>query len=227
MPAKDSLASNKITVSTQQFLDIAEIKDDVVIMRDGSMRMVLIISSINFALKSEEEQNAIISAYVGFLNNLSFPIQVVIQSRELNIDNYLSALRQKEKEQTNELLKLQTGDYINYITELISISRIMNKRFFAVIPYNPATDKQKGFFSRSMDIFRPQTLIKMKEEKFRQRKEQLMRRVESALSGLQSMGLESRIVDTQGLIELYYDAYNPLESANEKMTDTNQLRVSE
>ena len=144
---KDSLARNKIRVSTQQYLDIAEIKENTVIMRDGTLRAVLLISSINFALKSEDEQNAIISAYVSFLNNIDFPLQIVIRSRELNIDGYIETLKQKAKEQTNELLKIQTSEYLQYISELVSISKIMNKRFYIVIPYNPMSDKQKSFFS--------------------------------------------------------------------------------
>ncbi|MEA3398509.1 MAG: hypothetical protein U9R06_02065, partial [Patescibacteria group bacterium] len=157
MNKKSKLVRNKITSSTQQFLDISEIKDDTVILRDGSLRAVILVSSINFALKSEDEQNAIISAYVSFLNNIDFSLQIVIQSRELNIDNYIEDLTQKEKEQTNELLKIQTAEYIQYIKELISMSRIMSKHFFVVVPYDPMSDKQKSFFSRFLNIFKPAT----------------------------------------------------------------------
>ena len=169
----NSLVKNKITSSTQQYLDIAEFREDTVIMRDGTLRAVLLVASINFALKSEDEQNAIIAAYVGFLNNIDFPLQIVIQSRELNIDNYLTFLKQKEKEQTNELLKMQTAEYLQYITELISLGKIMNKRFYLVVPYNPLSDKQKGFFSKLLDSLRPASLIKMKEERFLKRRAEL------------------------------------------------------
>ena len=147
MPEKNKMVRNKVAVSTQQYLDIAEIKDNTVIMRDGTLRAVLAVSSINFALKSEDEQNAVISSYVGFLNNINSMIQIVIQSRELNIANYLEYLHQREKEQTNKLLKIQTTEYIEYIKELISIGKIMNKRFYVVIPYSPISDQRKGFFS--------------------------------------------------------------------------------
>src|SRR6056297_2183779 len=129
-------------VSTQELLDIAEIKEDTVVVKDGTVRAVLLISSINFALKSEEEQNAVISSYVGFLNNISTPVQIVIQSRDLKIENYLDLLK-KEKKQTNRLLKLQTTEYIEYIEELVSIGKIMNKKFFLVVPYSPFSDKRK------------------------------------------------------------------------------------
>ena len=225
--AKKSLARNKISFATQKYLDIAEIREDTVIMRDGTMRSVLLVSSINFALKSEDEQNAIISAYVSFLNNIDFPLQIIIQSRELNIDNYIETLKQKAKEQTNELLKMQTTEYIQYIGELISMSKIMNKRFYIVVPYNPLSDKQRNFFSRFFDIFKPATLIKMKSDKFHRRREELDHRVNNIMSGLNSTGLNSVQLDTQGLIELYYNSYNPSTSENQKMSDVNNLRVSE
>lgn len=222
-----NLARNKISASTQKYLDISEIKENTVIMRDGTLRSVILVSSINFALKSEDEQNAIISAYVGFLNNIDFPLQIVIQSRELNIDNYIESLKKKEKEQTNELLKMQTAEYIQYINELISMSKIMNKRFYVVIPYDPISDKQKSFFNRFFDVFKPTTLIKMKEKKFLRRRVELTRRVDNIMSGLNSIGLNCVELDTQSLIELYYNSYNPGTSANEKMVDVGKLRVSE
>ncbi|MCD4761355.1 hypothetical protein K8R32_00135 [bacterium] len=227
MTNKRKLAKNKISTSTQKYLDISEIKENTVVMRDGTLRAVLLVSSINFALKSEDEQNAIISGYVSFLNNINFPLQIVIQSRELNIDNYLADLRQKEKEQTNELLKMQTAEYIQYIMELISMSKIMNKRFYIVVPYDPLSDKQKNFFNRLFDVLRPATLIKMKEKKFRRRRGELTYRVDNVRSGLNSIGLNSVELDTQSLIELYYNSYNPATSANQKLVDVNQLRVSE
>lgn len=219
--------SAKIHNSTQDHLDIAEIREDTVIMRDGTLRAVVLASSINFALKSEDEQNAIISAYVSFLNNIDFPLQIVIQSRELNIDNYIVNLKQKEKEQTNELLKMQTTEYIQYINELISLGKIMNKRFYVVVPYNPLSDKQKNFFSKLFDSFRPATLIKMKEDKFLKRKSDLNRRIDNIVGGLNSIGINTSILDTQSLIELFYNTYNPETSPNQKMVDVNQLRVVE
>lgn len=222
----DNLAGNKVKVSTQRFLDIAEIREDTVIMRDGTLRAVILVSSINFALKSEDEQNAIISAYVSFLNNIDFPLQIVIQSRELNIENYLESLRQKEKEQTNELLKIQIVEYIQYIQELISMSKVMNKRFYVVVSYNPMSDKQKSFFTRLFDVFKPATLIKMKQEKFIERRVELTRRIDNITSGLSSIGLNAVTLDTQSLIELYYNSYNLDTSNTQKLVDINQLRVA-
>ena len=218
---------NKISSSTQSYLDIAEFREDTIIMRDGTLRAVLLVASINFAFKSEDEQNAIVVAYAGFLNNIDFPLQIVIQSRELNIDNYINFLRQKEKEQTNELLKLQTTEYLHYITELISLGKIMNKRFYVVVSYNPLSNKQKGIFSRIISSLRPASLIKIKGERFLKRKAELNRRVENIISGLASVGVNSMLLDTQGLIELFYNTYNPETSVNQKLVDVNQLKTAE
>ncbi|MEI7498432.1 MAG: hypothetical protein WCK11_04065 [Candidatus Falkowbacteria bacterium] len=213
--------------STQHYLDIAEIRDNTVIMRDGTIRGVILVSSINFALKSEDEQNAIVSAYVSFLNNIDFPLQIVVQSRELDIEKYLKNLHQKEKEQTNELLKIQIGDYIQYINELISMGRIMNKRFYVIVPYNPTSDRQKGFYSSMKELFKPANLIKIKREAFLQRRQNLTRRMDNVMSGLASIGLKTAELDTQSLVELYYNTYNPVASAHEKLADINKLQVGE
>lgn len=213
--------------STLRFLDIAGIRQDTVIMKDGDLRAVIMVSSINFALKNEDEQNAIISAYVSFLNNISFPIQIIIQSRELNIEGYLGQLKQKEKEQTNELLKMQITEYISYIKELISLSKIMNKRFYVIVPYNPLSDKKKNFFSRLTETFSPSSLIKMKEEKFFNLRKELSRRVDSVISSLSSIGLNTIELDTQSLIELYYNTYNPVTAVNEHLVEVEKLRLED
>ena len=223
--AQNKLAKNNVPVSTQQYLDIAEIRDNTVIMKDGTLRAVLLASSINFALKSEDEQNAVIDSYIRFLNNLSFPLQIVIQSRELNIENYLEYLSGKEKEQTNKLLKAQTSEYIEYIKELTSLGKIMNKRFYVVVPYDPLSDKHKGFFSSLKSAFSPASTILLKEKVFNRYQEMLERRVESVLGGLESMSVSTVRLDTQGLIELYYKTYNPETAKNQTLVDINKLRV--
>ncbi len=222
---ENSLARNKVNVSTQQYLDIAEIKDDVVIMKDGTLRAVLLVSSINFALKSEDEQNAVINSYVMFLNNLNFMLEIVIQSRELDIDNYLNYLKDKEKQQINKLLKMQTAEYIEYIKELTSIGKIMNKRFFVVVPYNPLSDKHKSFMSLLGEAVKPATSIKLKEKSFIRYKEMLNRRLDSVVGGLESMGVSVARLDTQSLIELYYKTYNPETAKNQNLVDLQKLRV--
>ena len=223
--AQQSLAKNKISVSTQQYLNIAEIKDDTVVMKDGTLRAVLLVSSINFALKSEDEQNAVIDSYVRFLNNLSFTLQIVIQSRELDIENYLEYLKGKEKEQLNKLLKVQTADYIEYIKELTSLGKIMNKRFYVIVPYDPLTDKHKSFFSLLSEALKPATVIKLKDKTFKSYQEMLGRRIDSVVGGLESLGVAVVRLDTQSLIELYYKTYNPETSKNQELADLEKIRV--
>jgi len=222
---KKKLNTSKINVSTQACLDIAEIKKNTVILKDGTIRAVLMVSSINFALKSEDEQNAIVSAYVNFLNNLDFPLQIVIQSRELDIDEYVDRLKKRRRNQTNELLKMQTSEYIQYIEELVSLGRIMNKRFYVTIPFDPLSDTHKSFFASLTEALKPATLIKMRAKKFKRYREKLDRRVEAVISGLGSVGLNAVELDTQGLIELFYNVYNPITSKHENLINVDQMRL--
>lgn len=211
--------------STQKYLNIAEIRDNVVIMDDATMRSIVMVSSINFALKNEDEQNAIIGSYVSFLNNLGFPLEIVIHSRELNIENYLNSLKDKEKAQTNELLKAQTTEYIAYVSELVSLGKIMNKRFYVIVSYNPLSDDKKSFLARVGDVFTPSSVVKMKEDRFQRLKKELDRRVDSVIGGLASIGLNVVELDTQALIELLYNIYNPDSFDNQPMQNTKDLRV--
>lgn len=213
-------------VSTQQYIEIAEIHDDTVVLKDNTMVAVLMISSINFALKSEEEQNAIVQAYISFINSLSFPVQIVIQSRKLNINNYLDELASKEREQTNELLKIQIREYIRYVKELVDLGDIMSKKFYVVIPYNPEEGvKKQGAVAKVLNSFKVNKIMSLKKEKFLKYKQELDRRINVVQSGLQSMMLNSEQLDTQSLIELYYNSYNPEVSERQKMEEVGKLRV--
>jgi len=222
---KNKLAKAKPVASTQQYLDIVEIKDDVVILRDGSLRAVLLVSSINFALKGEDEQNALIYAYIGFLNSLNFPIQILIQSRSLNIDGYLSKLENLEKEQTNELLRMQIADYRAFLKELLELGQIMTKKFYVVVPYSGLGEKKKKFWERLMNTFSVAKVIKLSEKHFANYREELQKRVNYIKSGLASIELTSVQLGTQSLIELFYNTYNPEVAVSEKMTDTNMLKL--
>ncbi|MBN1585176.1 TraC family protein [Candidatus Uhrbacteria bacterium] len=221
------LSGSKPGASTRQFLDISEIKDNCVVLKDGTLRAVLMVASVNFALKSEDEQQAIIAQYVSFLNSLEFPLQIVIQSRRLNIEKYIDRLKESERNQENELLKVQISDYRAFVSELVELGQIMQKHFFTVIPYSPLSDKRKGFFSRMGEVLSPATSVRLAEDRFRQRKNALDMRVDHIVSSLNSMGLKSVRLDTQGLIELYYRVYNPDLYESQKMADTARLRVTD
>ncbi len=211
--------------STQRFLDFSEIRDGTVLMKDGTLRAVLLVSSINFSLKSEDEQNATVAAYVSFLNSINFPLQIVIQSRHLNIDQYLDRLKEQEREQTNELLRAQIVDYREFIKELVDLSEIMSKKFYVVVPYIPGKVEVKSFMSRLTEVLSPASIIKLKKEKYEHYKDLLEKRVDHVMAGLASMGLNSVRLDTQSLIELYYSTYNPASADTEKLSDIKKLRV--
>ncbi len=221
------LAGTKPGAATQRYLDIAEIKEGVVVLKDGTMRAVMLVSSINFALKSEDEQNAIIAQYVAFLNSLEFPLQIVVQSRRLNIDKYIDRLREQEKSQSNELLKVQIADYRAFVQELVSLGQIMQKQFFVVVQYNPLSDRQKSFFERLQAAFMPGAAVRLAEERFQRQRGDLMTRADRMVGSLRSMGLSAVTLDTQGLIELYYRVYNPDSYDTQKIQDPGKLRVTD
>ena len=219
------LAGPKPGVPSQRYLDIAEIKEDVIVMKDGTLRAVLLVSSINFALKSVDEQNAIVQAYMQFLNAIDFPIQIVIQSRRMNIDDYMRKLQEAEKTQTNELLRRQIADYRDYVKQLVDLGDIMQKKFFVVVPLDPTTNKQKGFFERLSEILTPSVAIRLSDTIFKKNKESLMLRVNTVVSGLSSMSLNAAMLDTQSLIELFYTVYNPELFENERLVSTNKVQI--
>lgn len=227
MPEKNRLAKPKPGPATQRFLDIAEIRDDMVILNDGTVRAALLVSSINFALKSEAEQEAIIQSYVTFLNGLDYPIQIVIQSRRMNIDAYLTSLAEQEKKTGNDLLRAQIADYRTFVNELVELGQIMQKRFYVIVPYDPLTNKKRGFWQRLQLVMSPVAAAKLNDKQLADRREQLTRRVELAGGNLASMGLQTVRLDTQGLIELYYNAYNPDVFEGERLGELGKIRIED
>ena len=219
------MAGNRPPNSTQKYLDIAEIRDDMVVLNDGSVRGVLLVSSINFDLKSEDEQSAIIGGYVSFLNTFDYPMQVVIQSRPLNIDDYMDRLKKVEKEQTNELLRMQTADYRAFISELLTLEKIMSKKFFMIVPYRPVSDKKKSFMDRVGSVFSTAKVVQLSRKRFDEFAKQLNKRCDFVSGGLTSLGLRTQRLSTQALIELYYNSYNPDLFQREPLEDVNKLRV--
>ena len=212
---------------TSSYLEIDEIHDNCVVMKDGSLRAVFLCSSVNFALKSEDEQNATIQAYVTFLNSLEAPLQIVVQSRKLNIDGYLAKLETMEKSQANELLRVQTAEYLAYIHELISLGDIMTKRFYVVVPYDHRADQRRSFWRRLLSVLQAASSLKLSREEFTRYAEALDRRAGYIASGLTSMGLKAVRLDTQGLIELYYTTYNPELQERQKLVELDKLQVAQ
>ena len=222
-------SQNTTVNSTQRYLKIAEIKDNTVVLKDGSIRAVLETSSINFNLKSEEEQNAIIYSYQNFVNTLEFPIEILIQSRKLDVDKYVDNLRRIAKNQPNYLLQRQTVEYAEYVQRLVEYADIMQKRFFVIVPYEKTLSKvQKNMFSQFWDNINPEDTVakfKMRLKEFNVMKDGLAPRINAVKTGLEQMNLKVRQLTTRELIELYYESYNPLLSRYQKTDQLEQMRV--
>jgi hypothetical protein len=195
--------------STQDFLQIEQIREGVVILKNKSLRGVLMISSLNFALKSEEEQQAIIFQFQTFLNSLDFSLQIVVQSRKLNITGYLEKIKQLETNQTNELLKTQTASYYDFIKSLIETGTIMSKNFFIVVPYS-VLETQVSAGTESL-VRMPRVPV-LTEEQFQRCKSQLWQRMEFLALGLRRMGLQTVALATPELIEFFWALHHPKEA---------------
>lgn len=230
---KDAKVKNpkKAGVSpTQNHLRIAEIRNDTVILKNGGSRAVLETNSVNFNLKSEDEQTAIIKGYQSFLNTLDFPVQIVVKSKKLDLDNYLNDLTTTAEKQENALLQQQTYDYIDYIKRLLEYADIMNKSFFVVIPYNGILGDEKpsgfiAFFQKFWQRIRGKqsdsTYLKQKKQ-FESLKKGLDSRVNTVIAGLENCGLKVNRLTTQELIELYYNSYNPELARLQKITNLSE-----
>jgi len=221
----DKLSKQAATSATQMFLDVAEVKEDVVVLKNGSFRAILAVSAINFDLKSSDEQEAIISQYQNFLNSLDFPIQILISSRQLNIDHYIEFVEKKEKEQDNELLKLQISEYKNFIRQLVSVSNIMDKNFYIVVPFSPVENNEKSFFSNFLNKANSKKNILEKRENFETYKNQLFQRIDHISASLSGIGLRITPLKTQEIIELLYNSYNPNLFMDTKIGDINELEL--
>ncbi len=219
------LSGQNSASAAQIFLDVAEVKEDVIILKDSSFRAIVAVSAINFDLKSTEEQDAIIIQYQNFLNSLDFPMQIVISSRKLNIAHYLEFIDKKSRQQNNELLKLQISEYKNFITQLVSVSNIMDKNFYIIIPFSSVENKDKSFFANVLDNLNPKKSIQKKRENFETYKNQLFQRIDHISASLTGIGLRLTPLKTQEIIELLYNSYNPNLFTNEEIGNINDLEI--
>jgi len=188
---------------TQNFIQFDKIKDGILILKNKGLRAILAVSSINFALKSEAEQAGIIYQFQNFLNSLDFPCQILVQSRKLNITGYLEKLKEIEQAQKNELLKLQTKEYQNFISELIQDRVIMQKNFYVVIPFALSEIKNLGPSFQFTDL---------SEEDFQRAKTQLFQRAEFVALGLRAIGLKTALLNSYEVAELFWALHHPNEA---------------
>ena len=202
--------------STQELIDIDTVREGVIILKSGSLRSVLMCSSQNFALKSDDEQQATIFQFQNFLNSLDFHVQILVQSRKLNIADYLEKLKQLEEQQQNELLKLQTAEYRQFVANLVEGSAIMTKMFYVTISYDPITQTRKGLLSF---LKRGKTFVKVDFDRARN---QLFQRVGFVMDGLRRTGIKAVPLNTEEVIELLWSFYNPDEAELGKVPEIPQ-----
>jgi hypothetical protein len=198
--------------ATQAFLEVQDIREGILLLKNNSIRGVLMVSSINFALKSEEEQTSIIYAFQSFLNSLDFFCQIIVQSRNINITPYLDSLKDLEERQTNELLRRQTSSYREFIKNMVVGDVVMTKNFYVVVPYNLMEIFGAAGIKKQFSIFSPASGAQggpIKDDAFQRCKTQLWQRMEYLSMGLRRCGLEAMPLTTPELIELFWSIHHP------------------
>lgn len=211
---------------TQQFIDLAGIKDGIVITTGGGYRMIFNVGVTNFSLKSEEEQNSIIFQYQGFLNSLHFPIEIVMRSKRLDLNPYIKKLTVLKEKQNNELLRVQMEDYIDFVGELVNMANIMKKNFYVVVPYDPIEIKKPSVIGKIFGGKGEAGGIKVADTTFKRYKDQLTERANTVANGLGSLGLHCVQLTTEEIIELFYGIYNPEVADIERFSDVEELTSS-
>ena len=226
MPVKQKKQDTE--VSTQLHLKLAEIRDNVIILKDGGVRAVLEVDAVNFDLKSEREQNVITYSYQDFLNSLEFPIQILVKSRKLDIDAYLENMTEIAKEQKDQSLQAQTLEYIEYIGKLVELADIMEKRFYVIVPHDPMRAGKINPITKFIKALNPADTVenmKLREKEFASMQKGLNQRVSAIRSGLIRCSLNARRLNTYELINLLYQTYNPKTAYNQKAEDLSKLNI--
>lgn len=198
--------ANNNTASTQDFVSVKDIRDGIVILKNGQLCKVLLASSVNFALKSQDEQRAILFQFQNFLNTLDFSLQIYVQSRRLNIEPYLAMLAEREPNQDNDLMRIQLSEYIEFIRSFTREVDVMSKNFFVIVPYTPAgINLSKGFSS----ILSGNKNKNLSDDNLVEQRQQLEQRQAVVEQGLNRIGVRTIALQTDELVELYYHIYNP------------------
>lgn len=199
--------TNKST--TQHFVPLRDIKDNVVILKNGQMNMVLLASSVNFALKSIDEQEAILRQFQAFLNTIDFSVQFYIQSRRLNIQPYLDLLAGREEKQDNDLMKIQLREYMQFIKTFTTEVDVMSKSFFIVVPYTPVSANLQNNLEGFKEMLGGRKSVYFDDKNFTEHKLQLEQRVSLVEQGLSGIGIRTITLKDEELVELYYHIFNP------------------
>jgi len=198
-----------MAATSKDIIEIVDIKDNTVLLKNGSLRLVMEISAINFELRSEQEQAAIIQSFQNFLNSIDFPIQIVVGSLRYNIDDYIASVQASTSALTNELLRLQAEEYMKFVKELSTLANIMSKKFYIVVPfYVVETVDRGGILGSITGIFKSAKSISgISPEKFAAYQNQLVQRAELIYDSLVGSGLHARIIERDELMSVYNQLY--------------------
>lgn len=197
--------------SSQKLISVDTIRDNVVVVKGGGLRAVIEAEGINFELKSPEEQEALISAFQEFLVGLDFSLQLMVYSRRINIDDYIKKIKALETNETSPLIKNNITDYVNFLQSFLQEYNVMNKKFFVVVAYYPATIKASMIPGLSMNQSGSSSKTDNAEEEFQRGKQQLETRISVIADALSRMGIQPRVLSTEDLVALFYNLYNPME----------------
>jgi len=220
----NSGTTKKSKFSTLAFVEVAEIRDSVIVLREGQYRAIIGVSSANFALKSTQEQEIIIGSFQGVLNSIDFPIQILVQSRRLDLNPYIERLQTLEDKQQNDLLRVKMQEYIEYIKQMSREVNIMDKNFYIIVGFEAVTLKQ-GVFGRFLRSLNPTRVIKQKQEEFIKNRKLLMTRIEQVASRMGSLDLKTSLLNTEQLITLLYNSYNPDTVESIRLGDVSNLDI--
>jgi hypothetical protein len=204
----------KKDTTTEDFVDILDIRESIVILKSGSLRSVIEVGSMNFNLKSTDEQQAIVVGFQDFLNSVDFPLQITINSRKLNIDNYITNVTKSLENVPNELLKIHAEEYVRFIKGLADLANIMTKKFYVVVPFfiveTKGQNTEGGFMDKLKTIFKPGDAVKsISDDDLSRYKIQLDQRLSVVMSGISRLGISTRVLEYDELVKLYYSYYNP------------------
>ncbi len=208
-------ALNTVPASTQDHLDILDIRDNIILLKNGNAVGVLQTNAVNFDLLSESEQDALIFAYASLLNSLSFPIQIVIRSKRMDISSYLEKLDEAREQQTNSRLQKQIVRYSEFVKDLIAKNNVLDKRFYIVIPFS---ELKIGSLAPTQILFGKKRVFFDKWAVLEKAKTQLGPKQDQITKQLGRIGIKAKVLNTQELVELFYDIYNPNSSAEQKVS---------
>ncbi len=227
-PPKDS--------STQRYLPFSEIRDNIILMKDGSSRMILKIHALNFNLKSTEEQDAILISYQRFLNSVNFPIQIIIRSLKVDIEAYINRLKNLALKQPNTLLQEQTYKYVDFLTNLVDLAQIMKKEFYIIVPFDLENNNSVrktdmfGFFSNFWNALKQEESvadIRMNRIRTERMRKGNFERASTVKMSLESIGLKAEVLAKEDLIKLVYNYYNPrIKTENNLKAETESLNLA-